>query len=180
LGLFYNNIFIDADNDTVSGYHPFGGIGSEMLIQGGSGYQEKNGAFNEGEVVGVNWAIGPSGMATDFEFRFSRHARYASDNLPVFTRRTIGIALESEDTSFTTKDIAPDSGAFVYAFQPPALDPIAVRLVEGQVEISWTGPGVLQSRPYLGQGDWEDEIDQTNPQLVPLFDEQRFYRLIQR
>ena len=179
--IFYNNLFVDADNDPVSGYHPFGGMGSEMLIQGGSGYQEKNGVFNEGEIVGLDWAIVPEGTGTDFEFRFSRHARYASDNLPVFTRRAIGMALESEDTSFITKDIAPDSGVFSYVFQPLALEPLLLRRVNEQIEISWIGPGVLQSRPSLSPiSDWEDEPDQNNPQFIPLFDDQRFYRLIQR
>src|SRR5208337_1274233 len=35
----YDNIFIDADNNPATGFS-VGGIGSEMLIQGGAGYQE--------------------------------------------------------------------------------------------------------------------------------------------
>ncbi len=42
----HNNIFIDADNDLMTGFPAAGGlIGSEVLIQGGIGYQEKNGTF---------------------------------------------------------------------------------------------------------------------------------------
>src|ERR1043165_5446143 len=40
-----NNIFIDSDNDSSTGFKAFGLIGSEMLIQSGTGYQEKNGSF---------------------------------------------------------------------------------------------------------------------------------------
>jgi hypothetical protein len=45
----YDNIFIDADNNVSTG-NAVRGIGSEMLIQWGGGYQEKNGGFNEGTV----------------------------------------------------------------------------------------------------------------------------------
>src|SRR5687767_2339408 len=49
-----NNIFIDADNDPATGFHPLGlAFGSEMLVQSGTGYQEKNGGFNEGAVTGL-------------------------------------------------------------------------------------------------------------------------------
>src|SRR4029077_19151178 len=44
-----NNVFIDADHDATTGYAPAGRpFGSELLIQNGVGYQEKNGGFNEG------------------------------------------------------------------------------------------------------------------------------------
>src|SRR6266508_5005924 len=41
------NIFIDADNDPATGFR-VGGIGSEMLIQSGVGYEECAGGFNDG------------------------------------------------------------------------------------------------------------------------------------
>src|SRR3954467_9735348 len=37
----HENIFVDTDDDPSTGYSLF--IGSEMLIQGGTGYQEANG-----------------------------------------------------------------------------------------------------------------------------------------
>ena len=49
------NIFLDADNSVGTGFGA-GGLGSEMLIQGGAGYQEKNGGFNEGGISGLGWA----------------------------------------------------------------------------------------------------------------------------
>jgi hypothetical protein len=49
-----NNVFIDADSDTSTGFAPAGRLfGSEMLIQSGTGYQEKNGGFNEGAINGL-------------------------------------------------------------------------------------------------------------------------------
>lgn len=39
-GIFYNNLFFDADNDVSTGFL-FRSLGSEMLVQGGGGYQQK-------------------------------------------------------------------------------------------------------------------------------------------
>src|SRR6185503_20853159 len=70
-----NNVFVDGDNDPATGFHPAGKpFGSEMLIQSGTAYQEKNGGFNEGAINGLGWAASPSGSGTDFEFRMSRQA----------------------------------------------------------------------------------------------------------
>src|SRR5690242_7677187 len=48
---FMSNIFIDTDANSSTGFAAVGGlVGSELLIQSGAGYQQKNGAFNEGGV----------------------------------------------------------------------------------------------------------------------------------
>ena len=49
-----------------------------MLIQEGTGYQEKNRGFNEGGIDGLDFVVSPAGAGTEFELRFSRHARLAS------------------------------------------------------------------------------------------------------
>ena len=179
LGIFYNNIFIDADDDASTGY-AFSGLGSEMLIQGGGGYQQKNRGFNEGEVNGLDWAMAPAGTDTDFEFRISRHATYASDGLPVFTTNMIVFVLEAENTGFVTKDSAPDFGGFAYTFSSPArLGPLAVRLDQGQVTISWSGSGKLQSRSSLTTGTWQEIQNAPNPFMAQPTGEQTYYRLAQ-
>src|SRR5687767_11494347 len=106
-----NNIFIDGDHNPGSGFHPLGlaGFGSEMLIQSGSGYQEKNGGFNEGPINGLGWSAAPAENATDFELRIARAATYANDGLPVFSDDTLAILLEAENASFVAVDLAPDS-----------------------------------------------------------------------
>src|SRR5688572_11305260 len=116
-----NNIFIDADNNSALGFHPLGraDFGSEMLIQTGTGYQEKNGGFNEGPINGLGWSAAPTANGTNFELRISRAATYASDSATVFTESTIAILLESENTSFVAVDTAPDSGGIVYTFANP-------------------------------------------------------------
>ena len=124
---FLNNMFIDTDNNASTGFNVVGGghVGSEMLIESGTGYQEKNGGFNEGAINGLDWLASPSGSGTDFEMRISRNATYASDSQPVFANATLSFALEAEDSSFVSQDFAPDSGGLTYTFaavpEPSAL-----------------------------------------------------------
>jgi hypothetical protein len=111
----YDNLFFDADDNLATGY-AVGGIGSEMLIQGGAGYQEKNGGFNEGGINNLGWAIAGSPDDTDFELAISREATYASDGTLVFTNGTIAILLEGDNTSYNNVEFVPPSGGLVYTF----------------------------------------------------------------
>jgi hypothetical protein len=179
LGIFYNNLFVDGDNNSGTGYSFR--VGSEMLVQGGGGYQEKNGGFNEGEINGLDWAIQPDGVGTDFEFRISRNATYASDGLPVFTASAIGLLFDAENTSFQTVDTAPDSGGLLYAlFDAPSATLGRLRFETdpfGQLILHWSGPGVLQARSSLTSGQWETIWDQPAPYLVGEPIGQQFFRL---
>jgi hypothetical protein len=178
LAIFYNNIFVDGDNNST-GYQFR--IGSEMLIQGGGGYQQKNGGFNEGGINGLDWAIQPAGVGTDFEFRISRSATFANDGLPVFTSPTIGLVFDAESTSFQTVDTAPDSGALLYTlFDAPsaALGRLSFEIDPfGQLSVTWSGPGVLQSRSSLTSGQWETIWDLAPPFVIGEATGQQFYRL---
>jgi hypothetical protein len=115
---FRNNFFFDTDNNIATGFLPGGGghVGSEMLIQSGSGYQEKNGIFNEGAINGLDWLLSPTGTGTDFEIRISRDATYASDDQPVFADGTFSFALEADDGTGAPVEFAPDSGGLAYTF----------------------------------------------------------------
>jgi hypothetical protein len=179
LAIFYNNIFVDGDNNSGTGYSFR--VGSEMLIQGGSGYQEKNGGFNEGEINGLDWLIQPEGVGTDFEFRISRNATFANDGLPVFTASAIGLVFDAENTSFQTVDTAPDSGGLIYTlFDAPSATLGRLRFetgLFGELIIQWSGPGVLQSRSSLTSGQWETIWDQPPPYDVGEPAGQTFYRL---
>ncbi len=175
---FYINFFFDADNKPATGYQPFGsGIGSELLVQGGNGYQEKAGLFNAGGIDGLGWQIAPEGAGSDFEIRISRHAVNTADGTPVFRAGGFGISLESENISYVTVDRSPNSGSIRYSFQPEILDPVSFKVVDGQLELSWSGDGILQSRESLTSGDWTDEGDQSNPQTVDPSNGTRYYRL---
>ncbi|MDR3459640.1 MAG: Ig-like domain-containing protein [Verrucomicrobiae bacterium] len=111
----YDNIFIDGDGNSATG-NPVAGIGSEMLIQWGGGYQEKNGGFNEGGINNLGWSIAADPGSTDFEIAISRSATFASDGSPVFTANTIALLLEGDNTSYVNTAYAPPSGGLVYTF----------------------------------------------------------------
>ena len=84
---FNTHLFIDTDGSPATGFTPTASsFGSEAFIESGSGFDQRNGGFNEGTISGLDWAISPTGNAQDFEFRISRTALYAdfADIFPVF------------------------------------------------------------------------------------------------
>ncbi|HYG23095.1 MAG TPA: DUF4832 domain-containing protein [Verrucomicrobiae bacterium] len=111
------NLFVDADQNPATGFSANGLVGSELLVQAGGGYQQKNGGFNEGAIHGLNWAAAPGEPGTEFEARISRHASYASGGAPVFTHPAIAIVLESETAGFVSAEWAPSTaGGLAYTF----------------------------------------------------------------
>jgi len=145
------NIFIDADNNGLTGFGAGGYVGSEMLIQGGVGYQEKNGGFNEGGINGLNWAAAPAGSGTDFELRISRAATYATDSLPVFISDTIAFVLEAEISYVPTEWAPAQIGGLTYTFEPPPT-PLTTNLTLLTLNSTWR---VNSSGTDLGTA-WQD------------------------
>ncbi len=148
----FDNIFIDADNTVGTGF-PVGGIGSSMLIQWGSGYQEKNGSFNEGAINNLGWNIANSPASTDFELVISLGATYASDSTPVFANSTIALLLEGDNTSYVSTAFAPPAGGFVYTFatQPTPLSTNKTLITLGNSPSQANAAGVDMSTNWLDQ-----------------------------
>jgi hypothetical protein len=175
---FYNNLFLDTDNDSSTGYTPWGG--SEMLIQGGSGYQEKNGAFNEGPVDGLDWLCLPADPGTNFEFRVSRSATYHSDHTLVFTTNVINFIFDGENSSYVSVNRAPATDSIIYdlvesASTPPG--PLAIGFTGGKVIVTWPGTATLQSRDTISGGSWTIVPGATSPYSVTPDGNERYYRL---
>jgi len=178
LQIWYNNFFFDTDNDPTTGYGSWGG--AEMLIQGGAGYQEKNGGFNEGGINGVDWLCAPADTGTNFEFRISRAATYANDNLPVFTTNVINFAFDAENTSYQSVNRAPATGSLSYTLvEPPPLPPgpLTIGFSGGQVHVIWTGPGTLQSCGSLVNSLWTNVPASNGQYVVPAVAPQQYFRL---
>jgi len=177
LPIFYNNFFFDTDNDPTTGYISWGG--AEMLIQGGAGYQEKNGGFNEGEINGLDWSCEPAVEATDFELRFSLGAKYASDSQPVFTTNVINFIFDAENSNFQSVNRAPATGSLSYTLvetqAPPG--PVNIGYTGGQVQVSWAGPGTLQATESLSSQNWTNVPGATSPYTVTTPTGQLFFRL---
>jgi hypothetical protein len=176
----YDNLFIDADDNAATGY-PVAGIGSELLVQWGVGYQEKNGGFNEGVVNNLGWAIAGSADYLDFELSISLGATYASDNSLVFTNSTIAILLEGDETNtYANVEFVPPSGGLVYTFatRPATLGPLSISYTGGNVVIFWPGPGTLQSCGSLAEGGaWTNTVGASSPYSVTPSNTQQFFRL---
>ncbi|MDA0811342.1 MAG: hypothetical protein O3C21_02970, partial [Verrucomicrobia bacterium] len=74
---FHHQVVVDGDGDTSTGLSWLG-LGSEMLIEDGGGYQQKNGEFNEGGVSLLDWQAAPAGgSVAQVELRFSRTTLFA-------------------------------------------------------------------------------------------------------
>ncbi|HWD20003.1 MAG TPA: hypothetical protein VHB20_12065 [Verrucomicrobiae bacterium] len=175
--VYYNNIFNDGDGNTNSGY--ISGVGSEMLIQDGNGYQEKNGAFNEGGINDLGWLSAPD-TGTNFEFRISRHATYATDNGLVFTTNTVHFVFDGETTSYASVNRAPAVGTIAYTIVEPQALPLGALSVSpgaGSISVSWLGAGTLQSRGSLTSGSWTNVTGNPNPYTTPTTGTQQYFRL---
>ena len=110
----YDNMFFDTDDNPATGY-TVAGIGSEMLIQWGGGYQETNGNFTDGTGVdNLGWTIGGSTDFMDFEVSISLGATYSTAT-PVFSGpgSTITFLLEGDDTGYTSVEFVPPAGAHI-------------------------------------------------------------------
>lgn len=184
--IFYNNIFVDADNDVTTGY-AFNGLGSELLIQGGGGYEQKAGVFNDGAVNDLDWLAFPEAPGTEFEVRFSRKAQYADADAggSVFKSDTIALVLESENNGFQAKDTAPDNGSGVIVhtlknYEVTELGPLsAVRTATG-IRITWTGAAKLQATGSFSPVQWQDVPNASSPFDATPTPTQTFYRLVPR
>ncbi len=175
----YFHIFSDTDNDLGTGLVT-AGLGSEMMIENGSGYQQKGGQFNEGGVSGLDFAIGPEAAASDFECRISRQATYDNDGQLVYDKGTIALALELVSGTWASLDIAPSTGGLVYTFaELPAITPgpLQVRMLGSRLEFIWTGPGVLEAKESLSGGNWGPVADAASPYSADATGPQRYYRL---
>jgi hypothetical protein len=180
LQIWYNNYFFDTDNDPTTGYISWGG--SEMLIQGGAGYDERGNVFNGGDVNGLVWLCVPGDVGTNFEFRISLAATYVNDGLPVFTTNVINFAFDAENTSYVSVNRLPASGTLSYTLAlAPAVPPgpLAMDVSGGQVQITWLGPGTLQASGSLVKPVWTNVPSASSPYVTPATGARRFFRLAQ-
>jgi len=181
---FYVDMFFDTDNDNLTGYPAIGPVGSELLIESGFGYQEKNGAFNEGGINGLNWECLPSAPGTNFECSFSRAATFASDNAAIFTTNVLNFQFVGLMTTFAPLNRAPASGAISFTnttvVNVPSLPlgSIAIeQLSGGKVALVWDLPGDLQAKGSLTSGSWTNVPAATSPYVVTASGTQLYFRL---
>ncbi len=153
----YDNIFIDTDNNPATGY-AVGGIGSEMLVQWGGGYQETNSGFNIGNIDNLGWNIAGSPDSTDFELSISLGATYDKGGALVFDTNTIAILMEGDNTGYANTEFAPTSGGLVYTF---AATPAAVATNTPLITLANSSWEVNASGTDLGTNWLAQDYDDT-------------------
>jgi hypothetical protein len=179
----YVNMFFDTDNDAGTGYSA---VGSEMLVQSGSSYQEKDGNFNDGfGIIGLNWLCLPQAPGTNFEFQLSKAATFGEDGTPVFTANVINFLFQGMTTGFVVLNSAPASGVISYTnmtsttVAPLPLGKLSISSLPGrQVAVVWNPPGTLQVSSSL-TGPWTDIPPATSPYVIPFSGTKQFFRLSQ-
>ncbi|MEQ8821121.1 MAG: fibronectin type III domain-containing protein [Sumerlaeia bacterium] len=115
----YNNIYFDTDlngSDTAFNPHGIGAIFSELLLQGGSLYSQKNGNFNDGSLGTVG--ISPFAVnATSWEWSIPRNLQHPSGlgGGDVFSSTGFKVLVTSGSSS--SDELA---GAATYTFATPS------------------------------------------------------------
>jgi hypothetical protein len=172
---YYTHLFIDTDTNSLTGYPVSGALfGSEMMIESGYGYDERNGSFNAGSVSGLGWAIAPAGAATEFEFQVSLAATYP-DGTKVFGTNAMRLLMQDDRGPET----AVETGIpYLLAGPVPGLLSISAS-GSTTVAISWTGTGTLQISTSLASGSWTNLTNATNPCVIQAGASSQFFRLAQ-
>lgn len=138
---FNTHLFLDTDDNPATGLPVSGAnIGSEVMIESGSAYDQRGGGFNEGGVNGIAWSLSPAGPATAFELRLSRSATFANGGAPVFSGNTLRLALQ-DNRGDTTAGILLD-----FAPAPPPPSTYATINVDGN-PADWAGIPVTGTDP---------------------------------
>ena len=169
---YYSHLFFDTDLNFQTGYPVAGALfGSEMMIETGYGYDQRNGSFNAGAISGLGWQVAPSVSTNEFEFQISLSALYP-DNSRVFANNTIRILLQDD----RGPEIAGETG-MAYTLSPAQLGPLFINQSNGVVALVWTGPGTLQCSTSPTAGTWTNLTAATSPYDLPAGRAQQFFRL---
>jgi hypothetical protein len=180
----YVNMFFDTDNNPDTGYSA---IGSDLLVQSGDSYQEKDGAFNDGfPIIGLDWLCLPASPGTNFEFEMSRGATFSEDGTPVFPTNVIDFLFEGMTPGFVVENTVPPNGGVIsytnvsaVSVAPLPLGGLSISPVSGgEAALLWFPPGALQSATNV-TGPWTNLPAATSPYVIPAGGPGQFFRLTQ-
>lgn len=168
---YYSHLFFDTDLNAQTGYPVSGAMfGSEMMIETGYGYDQRNGSFNAGSVSGLGWAIAPAMNTNEFEFQVSLSALYP-DNTKVFGTNALRLLLQDD----RGPELAVATG-IEYLMSPPPLGSLFINQSNGMFHLTWTGSGTLQSASSPA-GGWTNVVDAVSPFTFYAGSGQQFFRL---
>jgi hypothetical protein len=122
---FTTNYFIDGDNNIGTGFGTFS-VGSELLIQGASAFQEAEGGFNEGTLAAGTVLQSPFAVAsTEFEMSIDRGVlgvAGAFTGQPLITSNTIRLSFQGDNGN----DVVEFNYTFSDSVCPGAFAPAGV------------------------------------------------------
>ena len=171
---YYSHVFFDTDFNSQTGYAVTGAaFGSEMMMESGYGYDQRNGSFNAGAISGLGWAVAPSVSASEFEFQISLAALYP-DKTKIFGGGPMRILLQDD----RGPEFAVDTG-IGYVLAPPQLGPLFISESNQVINIIWAGPGTLQSTGSLNGGGWTNLSNAVGTYSFTVGTGRHFFRLIQ-
>jgi hypothetical protein len=171
---FYSHLFFDTDTNTATGYAVAGAsFGSEMMIETGFGYDQRNGSFNAGPVSRLGWAVAPSTSAKEFEFQVSLSTLYP-DNKKVFGTNAMRLLLQDN----RGPEVAVETG-ILYTISPPQLGTIFFTQTNNVFNVIWTGPGTLQYSVSSPAGPWMSLSNAISPYVIQVGSGRQFFRLAQ-
>src|ERR1700722_1153910 len=169
---FYTHLFVDTDDNSQTGYPVNEALfGSEMMIESGAGYDQRNGSFNAESVSDLGWAIAPSSTGTEFEFRVSLASLYL-DGTSVFGTNAMRLLLQDD----RGPELAVETG-IPYILAAPQPGPLFISRFGSQVTIAWNSPGTLQASGSLAAGSWTNVPSATSPYTNQVGLAQQFFRL---
>jgi hypothetical protein len=172
---YYSHLFFDTDMNAQTGYPVTGALfGSEMMIESGYGYDQRNGSFNSGSVSDLGWAIAPTVSTNEFEFQVSLSALYASNGGgKVFGTNAMRLLLQDD----RGPEVAVATG-IEYEISPPPPGALFISQANGVVSLTWTGSGTLQSAASPS-GSWTNLVNAASPYIFSAGSGQQFFRLVQ-
>ena len=153
---FYHQLLVDTDADGGTGYG-WGGLGSELLVENGSSYQQKNGGFNEGSGSDLGWKVSPSGSSTQFEMRLSRTALDA-EGLAVFEGDDVAVSVLAQTLEWQLSD-SVENQPYTFATQPAVFQ--GSKSLTNLQDTFWFYQEVSDPEPdwllpdYLGDDTWQ-------------------------
>lgn len=121
----FNNTYFDTNLSAATGFTPYGQLfGSEMLLQNGGIYSQKNGGFNEGAITStssktVSYAP-TSGNATTWEWRIPRDLVHPSSGGNVFTEADKSFFLFVTSDNAGLAERAPNDPSTEFIWYIPA------------------------------------------------------------
>lgn len=122
---FTTNFFIDGDDNVATGF-PTWSVGSEVLLQGASAYQQAGGGWNEGTLAAGTVLQSPFGIAsTEFEFSVDRNVVGVTapfDGAPLITGSTIRLSFQGDNGN----DVVEFDYTFFNSVCPGAVAPAGV------------------------------------------------------